>query len=94
MSGKEEQEIKRQRLSKEKEETSESHGKALIGNELPGIPVGPTKVCLKILNESVDGCVVSYAPINVKPQGGPGGGGQTQGNLTFSQEPESNSLGT
>ena len=74
MSGKEEQEIKRQRLSKEKEETSESHGKALIGNELPGIPVGPTKVCLKILNESVDGCVVSYAPINVKPQGGPGGG--------------------
>ena len=28
-------------------------------------------------------------PINVKPQGG-GGGGQTQGNLTFSWKSESN----
>ena len=31
------------------------------------------------------------APINVKPQGGGGGGRQNQGNLTFSREPESNS---
>ena len=79
MSGKEEQEIKRQRLSKEKEETFESHGKALIGNELPGIPVGPTKVCLKMLNDSVDECVLSYAPINVKLQGGGRGADRPRG---------------
>lgn len=46
LTSKEEQEIKKQRLNKEKEQASLSHAQALGANtsELPGIPAGPAKV--------------------------------------------------
>ena len=40
--------------------------------------------------ETLASLVTKLSPINVKPQGR-GGGRQTQGNLTLSREPESNS---
>ena len=48
-----------------------------------------------IINESNANRGIN-APINVKPHVGGGGGGHTQGNLTFSRMPELNSppLGT
>ena len=50
MTSKDEQEVKKQKLSKEKVHVAGSHHAKLLGTnqpELPGIPVGPTKVVRK-----------------------------------------------
>lgn len=46
LTSKEEQEIKKQRLSKVKEELHQTQAEASRVNELPGIPVGPVKVLI------------------------------------------------